>query len=54
MTRHVITLANRGGRQFEVFEDEFILDALEEQGMVLPVGCRYGGCVTCAAKLRPG
>jgi ferredoxin len=54
MTRHTITLANRGGRRFEVFEDEYILDAIEEQGGVLPVGCRYGGCVTCAAKLLQG
>ncbi len=54
MTKHVITLANRDGARFEVFEGEYILDAIEEQGLVLPFGCRYGGCITCAAKLISG
>jgi ferredoxin len=54
MAKYTITLANRDGRQFDVHDDEYILDAIEEQGGILPVGCRYGGCVTCAAKLLEG
>jgi len=49
-----ITLANQGGQAYEVYGDEVILDALEDRGVVLPYGCRYGGCITCAAKLIDG
>jgi ferredoxin len=31
-----------------------LLDALEAQGVSLPYGCRYGGCISCAAKLLSG
>ncbi len=34
--------------------DQTILDAAEAAGIVLPFGCRYGGCVTCAARLVAG
>ena len=51
--RYTITLANRGGRSFEVGEGP-LLDALEEQDVELPYGCRYGGCISCAAKLLEG
>ncbi|MGI9383070.1 MAG: 2Fe-2S iron-sulfur cluster-binding protein [Methyloligellaceae bacterium] len=49
-----ITLANCGGQAFEVYGDEVLLDALEERGVSLPYGCRYGGCITCAARLVAG
>ena len=49
-----ITLANQDGQAYEVYGDEVILDALEDQDVVLPYGCRYGGCITCAAKLIDG
>ena len=49
-----ITFANQSGQEFEVYGDEVILDAVEDQGVVLPYGCRYGGCITCAAKLIDG
>jgi ferredoxin len=52
--RFTITLANRGGRSFEVDGDAPLLHALEEQGVSLPYGCRYGGCISCAAKLLDG
>ena len=39
---------------FEAYGDEVLLDALEDQGVSLPYGCRYGGCITCAAKLIAG
>jgi ferredoxin len=49
-----ITLANHGGRTFEVPGDEPLLDTLERHGVSLPYGCRYGGCISCAAKLLAG
>ena len=50
MRKYLITLRNRG-LVFEVGADEAILDVVEAAGLVLLVGCRYGGCITCAAKL---
>jgi ferredoxin len=49
-----ITLGNLGGRSFVVDGGQPLLDALEEQGVSLPYGCRYGGCISCAAKLLDG
>ena len=49
-----ITLANRDERSFEVASGAVLLDALEKQGVSLPYGCRYGGCISCAAKLLAG
>lgn len=54
MVSHRITLENRGGRVFEVGEDEAILDVCERAGVILPVACRYGGCITCAARMVSG
>ena len=54
MRRHMVTLRNRGGLAFSVGEDEPIIDAVEAAGHVLPIGCRYGGCITCAARLISG
>ena len=54
MATHKVTIANRDGQTFDVDTDEVILDAIEDQGLVLPYACRYGGCVTCAAKLVSG
>lgn len=52
--RFRVTLANQGGQTFEVGGDEPLLEALEEHGVSLPYGCRYGGCISCAAKLLEG
>ena len=49
-----ITLANQDGQSFEVDGDEPLLDTLEKHGVSLPYGCRYGGCISCAAKLVAG
>ena len=38
----------------QVGEDEAVLDAAEAAGVALPVACRYGGCITCAARLVSG
>ena len=51
---YTITLSNRDGATFEVDHRKTLLDSLREQGVDLPYGCKYGGCITCAAKLTAG
>ncbi len=51
---YTVTLANRDGATYEVPSHRALLDSLREQGVDLPFGCRYGGCITCAAKLTAG
>jgi ferredoxin len=51
---YTVTLRNRGNLSLNVSSDEPILTAFENAGYVLPVACRYGGCITCAAKLISG
>ena len=52
--RHRVTLANRGGRTVSCGAEEPIFDACEAAGIALPIACRYGGCITCAARLVSG
>ena len=54
MSTHKITIANREGATYEVPRNRPLLDSLREQGVDLPYGCKYGGCITCAAKLIEG
>jgi ferredoxin len=49
-----ITLANRDGATYIVEARRPLLDTLREQGVDLPYGCKYGGCITCAARLTAG
>jgi ferredoxin len=49
-----ITLANRKNASFNVAGRRPLLDELRDQGVDLPYGCKYGGCITCAAKLIEG
>ena len=53
-TTRTITVANRGGAAYTVDARRPLLDTLREQGVDLPYGCKYGGCITCAAKLMGG
>jgi len=54
MERVTITLANRSSASFQVDRHKPLLGELEAQGVSLPYGCRYGGCISCAAKLLSG
>lgn len=54
MSTYSVSVRNRDGRVVSVSEDEYILDALEDAGMSLPFGCRFGACLTCAASLVEG
>jgi len=54
MTTHTITIANRDNATYIVKARKPLLDSLRDQGVDLPYGCKYGGCITCAAKLIEG
>jgi ferredoxin len=54
MTKYKVTITNRDNVEYEVDAKRPILDELRNQGVDLPYGCKYGGCITCAAKLNSG
>jgi ferredoxin len=54
MDTYRIELVNRGGIEIDVAPDVQILEAIEASGLRLPVGCRAGVCITCAARLIHG
>ena len=49
-----ITISNRENSTFKVQGQKPLLEELLAQGVDLPYGCQYGGCITCAAKLIKG
>ena len=51
---HNVTIKNRENAIFQVEPNRPLLDSLRDQGVDLPYGCKYGGCITCAAKLISG
>ena len=54
MTSFTITLANRDGAAFDVDRRKPLLQSLLDHGVDLPYGCKYGGCISCAARLIAG
>ena len=54
MTTRVVTISNRDNKTYEVDARRPLLDSLRDHGVDLPYGCKYGGCISCAAKLTSG
>jgi ferredoxin len=54
MTAYSIEVRNRERQVVRVDEGRFLLRGLEDGGMRLPFGCRFGACLTCAASLVEG
>ena len=54
MKKFQVEISNRSGISYQVEHKRPLLDSLREHGIDLPYGCKYGGCITCAAKLIDG
>ncbi len=52
-TTYKVELRN-SGVVLDVRRDQPIYKAALDAGVQLPIGCDYGGCITCAAKLVEG
>jgi ferredoxin len=54
MTTLSVRIENLDNSVYQVDDKRPLLESLRDQGVDLPYGCKYGGCITCAAKLKSG
>ena len=54
MTFSVTLRTPDGDKQITCEDDQFILDAAEEQGIDMNYSCRAGACSSCAGKIVSG
>lgn len=54
MSTYEVEVRNRDNAVVRVDADRFLLESLEDAGIRLPFGCRFGACLTCAASLIDG
>ena len=53
---HTVTLRSPDGTEetFECADDQYVIDAAEENGIDIAHSCRAGACSTCAGKIVEG
>ena len=57
MNSYKVTFINKSEElevTIDVRDDQYILDAAQDNGIDIPCSCRAGACSTCAAKIISG